>query len=335
LRRQSDLATEDAALRDNELRAEERAFLRWSRTPTGELVGSFRLPPAAGDVLLAALTAATDEGLEEHADDPFNRRRARALELLASSFLAGPDSESRSLPEVVVHVDLANLATLSLDSDSTANASRSADTNNHQLERPLVSTNRGTKLSASALARIISDSGVRYVADYPDGTQLNLGRHQRTVSPALFRALKARDQHCQFPGCASTKRLHAHHIIWWSHGGETNPTNLVLLCAKHHHAIHDRRWTCTGPATLLRFFDPEGQEVTTRTQPPHVSAETLRTANRRRVHKIANSAGGQAARESIDWACLFAAFDNYLPLRYPVPTTTPNTVPTKVQPPRT
>jgi hypothetical protein len=35
----------------------------------------------------------------------------------------------------------------------------------------------------------------------------------------------------------------AHHIIWWSRGGQTVLTNLVLLCARHHTEIHAGEWT--------------------------------------------------------------------------------------------
>ncbi len=49
----------------------------------------------------------------------------------------------------------------------------------------------------------------------------------------------ARDGHrCQAPGC-SRAAVHAHHILFRSHGGEHELPNLVSLCAAHHlHGVH-------------------------------------------------------------------------------------------------
>ena len=49
-----------------------------------------------------------------------------------------------------------------------------------------------------------------------------------------------------------------HHIVWWEHGGRTVLENLLLLCPKHHHAIHDRHWELTGTAGDHTFRRPDG-----------------------------------------------------------------------------
>ena len=72
------------------------------------------------------------------------------------------------------------------------------------------------------------------------------GRRYRTVPPRLRRALDLRDRHCAFPGCRiAVGWCEAHHILEWEHGGATNLDNLTLLCAKHHHAVHEGGWTIT------------------------------------------------------------------------------------------
>ena len=72
---------------------------------------------------------------------------------------------------------------------------------------------------------------------------LNLGRSSRLANAAQRRALRAMYPTCAVPGCevryAHTK---PHHIIWWRHGGLTDLINLVPLCSKHHHAVHDQDW---------------------------------------------------------------------------------------------
>jgi hypothetical protein len=72
---------------------------------------------------------------------------------------------------------------------------------------------------------------------------LDLGRRTRTVPERLRRALVLRDEHCQFPGCrAPASWCDAHHIVWWTNGGGTSLWNLVLLCRRHHVAVHEGGW---------------------------------------------------------------------------------------------
>jgi hypothetical protein len=73
---------------------------------------------------------------------------------------------------------------------------------------------------------------------------LYVGRTERVVPPRLRRALETRDQHCVFPGCrAHVRRCHAHHVQEWEHGGSTDIDNCVLLCIRHHHAVHEGGWS--------------------------------------------------------------------------------------------
>jgi hypothetical protein len=75
---------------------------------------------------------------------------------------------------------------------------------------------------------------------------LYVGREHRVVPPRLRRALERRDRHCAFPGCrVDTSRTHAHHVTPWEAGGATDIDNLVLLCARHHHYVHEGGWTIT------------------------------------------------------------------------------------------
>ncbi len=172
-----------------------------------------------------------------------------------------------------------------------------------------VATGSGTHLSFAALARLTSDAGIRWVADLPDGSQLDLGRHRRTPNRQMMRALRSRDGHCRFPGCSSRHRLHAHHIRWWIHGGPTDMDNLILLCAKHHHAVHDREWTCTGTAAAPEFRRPDGRVVAQR--PPVCSgtyAELLAAHEQAGLDVCVDAPGGRWGGERIDWDCFFAAF---------------------------
>ena len=78
---------------------------------------------------------------------------------------------------------------------------------------------------------------------------LYVGRAERVVPPRLRRALEARDRHCAFPGCrAHVRRCNAHHVHEWEHGGCTDLDNTVLLCVRHHHAVHEGGWSITRAA---------------------------------------------------------------------------------------
>jgi len=87
---------------------------------------------------------------------------------------------------------------------------------------------------------------------------VDIGHMKRTVSPALRRALDARDGGCRFPGCGC-RFAEAHHVVHWSVGGETSLENCILLCRHHHRLVHEGGWTMvyngTGNPT---FHDPLG-----------------------------------------------------------------------------
>jgi hypothetical protein len=72
---------------------------------------------------------------------------------------------------------------------------------------------------------------------------LDVGRSRRTAPPKIRRALAVRDGGCVAPGCdTDPSRCEAHHITYWEHHGETSISNMVLLCSKHHHMVHEGRW---------------------------------------------------------------------------------------------
>ena len=72
---------------------------------------------------------------------------------------------------------------------------------------------------------------------------LDVGTLTRVVTTAMRVALVARDRRCRFPGCDRPPHwCEAHHIEPWEHGGPTRLDNLVLLCSRHHHVVHQPGW---------------------------------------------------------------------------------------------
>ncbi|TMA79815.1 MAG: hypothetical protein E6J72_10165 [Deltaproteobacteria bacterium] len=44
---------------------------------------------------------------------------------------------------------------------------------------------------------------------------------------------------CAVPACSARRKLHDHHIVFRSRGGDNARTNRVALCAAHHqHGLH-------------------------------------------------------------------------------------------------
>jgi hypothetical protein len=73
------------------------------------------------------------------------------------------------------------------------------------------------------------------------GTVLHVDTYQRTA--AIDRHLRARDQHCRFPGCRQPAiRCDVDHTIDYAHGGPTDCCNLAHLCQRHHTMKHFTTW---------------------------------------------------------------------------------------------
>ena len=127
-----------------------------------------------------------------------------------------------------------------------------------------------------------------------DGNGLPLwhGRRTRTVTPQQWRMLIARDRGCVLCA-ASPGHCHAHHIVPWTAPakGPTDIDNLVLVCNRHHHHIHqhdltltrasDGQWSTHDPTGRNRAGNsrnPVGRVPNTRNgqAPPARSPATIR-----------------------------------------------------------
>jgi hypothetical protein len=89
---------------------------------------------------------------------------------------------------------------------------------------------------------------------------LDLGRSTRLANRAQRRALRGVYATCAIPGCTTHyDRCKLHHVIWWRHGGRTDLDNLVPVCVRHHHEIHDHGWIITlGTNRELTIRFPDG-----------------------------------------------------------------------------
>jgi hypothetical protein len=101
---------------------------------------------------------------------------------------------------------------------------------------------------------------------------LNLGRTTRLANRSQRRALRGIYATCAIPGCTTHyDRCKLHHVIWWRHGGRTDLDNLLPVCSRHHHKIHDFGWEVTlGPNRELTIRFPDGTVQST--GPPTIRA---------------------------------------------------------------
>jgi hypothetical protein len=118
-------------------------------------------------------------------------------------------------------------------------------------------TETGEEISAGALRRLCCDADVIPAVLGSNSEVLDVGRTQRLVTAAIWKALVARDRHCRFPGCTRPPIMcHAHHVEHWLDGGATSLANLLLLCGHHHRLIHTGPWQITQRADGSYDFTP-------------------------------------------------------------------------------
>lgn len=91
----------------------------------------------------------------------------------------------------------------------------------------------------------------------------------------LRKLLRARDQHCRWPGCnARASRCDLDHTIPWAAGGKTEEGNLAHLCRRHHtvkgaQLSRARRWKVRQLSPgVLEFVSPMGETYID--QPPPI-----------------------------------------------------------------
>jgi len=140
----------------------------------------------------------------------------------------------------------------------------------------------GTRVSAETSQRLGCDASRVVMKHDADGRIFEVGAKTRTIPPALRRALLHRDRSCRFPACHG-RFCQAHHIRHWAQGGPTTLSNLVLLCRRHHRAVHEEGYQVDRqPDGELRFRRPDGRVIPNVPSPPEAPTDpvgTVRTDN--------------------------------------------------------
>lgn len=176
------------------------------------------------------------------AGEPRNDR-TRAL-ALAAVLGRGHASGPATTPAEVIVIDAGTLATGEIH------------------EHTVCEMGSGADLPPSAVARVMCESIVlpTVITNGGDHLQVDVGRHARVANRAQRRALRAMYPTCAFGDCHQPfDRCEIHHLQPWLAGGPTDLANLLPLCSRHHHLVHDRRWRLRlDPQRTLHIEQPDG-----------------------------------------------------------------------------
>ena len=247
---------------------ETRAFT-WNTASNGNTTIRLSLPPELARAFLNGVEQSLTQ-LEEHVapelpkckhdtsenQATMRQRRADAAVLMAESSLqsAGRDIATADRYQVIVTVDATELSNES-DSESAKRSEQKTNRQTHPQTKHCPNqhfnesinnsvSKRPSVVGAGPIAqetarRLACDCSVSAIALNAHGEPTDIGRKSRLWPPAMARAIKTRDQRCQFPGCTITRHLQIHHIQHWADGGSTSVDNGVCLCSRHHTFVHE------------------------------------------------------------------------------------------------
>lgn len=203
----------------------QRSLRRWVDRQTGMCHTHLVLDPEADARLSRALDeAVAAEKLKAEVEDrTFDQLRADAMLHLVTT----PSSGTRRPDTAMVLIDAATMAN-----------GPHADT--------VCETADGNDLPREAVERIVCDADIIPVALNGQGVVLDVGRTRRVATAGQRNALRAMYRSCGHPGC--TVRFadcEIHHVVPWIKGGTTDMANLLPLCSRHHHLVHEGNWKLT------------------------------------------------------------------------------------------
>jgi hypothetical protein len=231
-----------AQLEAEERNARRSCFLQIYADEHGTTHLRGAVPTSAGDHLLTALNAFASP----RRPDPYARKDASGKQV------ANADLLGQAFVEMVQRYPNDRLPQ-SGGTNATILVTMSIETLLGGLESAELLT--GHQLSPAEARRQACEAGIVPVVLGGESQPLDYGREKRFHTPAQRRLIFTRDKTCRAEGCEIPANwCHVHHEDPWLQGGPTCVDNGVTLCARHHTAAHDSRFT-TGlaPDGRLRF----------------------------------------------------------------------------------
>ena len=214
---------------------------RWIDKITGMWHLHAEVDPETGAKLWTAIDTQLDtvKQRDGNTEIPLERLTVTALVEVVGAVPAG--NGERRVPEVCVHVDLPTL----VDGLHT---------------RSICETSNGVPLPVDTVRRLCCEAHIIPVVLGADGEALAVGREQRVANRAQRRALRAMYRTCAHPHCDVTfDHCQIHHVIPWERFGPSDLENLLPLCSKHHHLVHEGQWRLSlKPDRTITLQRPDG-----------------------------------------------------------------------------
>jgi hypothetical protein len=243
----------DRGIERNRRQRRETFLSRKLNLSTGMIEGRFAFHPELANQIFGAVdkeVAAMIKHGEATGDPTFADRAVDRNQLAAEALgqlIAGGHRHRRPLEaDITLIVDATTLATGDLQADSVCE------------------TSDGLPLPPESVRRLVCNGKVTPIYVDADGTPFDKGRTIRHANREQRRALRAMYRCCAFGDCDMPfERCEIHHILPWDLDGLTDLANLLPLCSRHHHVVHDHRWSLhLAPDRTLTIRRPDGAVFT-------------------------------------------------------------------------
>jgi len=225
--------------------------LQWWQDRDGLWNLAGRFDPATGARLEGRLRNELDRlraaGLPDGAPtDPVELQQHLAAAALVEVFQGGGDGSGSGAPDVTVIIDETTFRAGAHDATVCDIAGRYG-------------------LPVETIRRWACIGTVTPVVVGSDGVRLWLGRETRLANRPQRRALRVWYRSCAL--CeVPFDHCQIHHVSWYTRGGSSNIDNLLPLCSRHHHRVHEGGWqlhlawdrtlTVTRPDGTSHAHDP-------------------------------------------------------------------------------
>ena len=261
----------DAGLERNRRQRKQTFLSRKTNPATGMVEGRFAFHPELAEQVFGPVdrevTAMITEGEQSGDPDCVNRtvdRSRLAAEALGRLVTAGNGEARQPVADIAYIVDEHTATTGELHDHSVCE------------------TGSGLPVPPSSIRRGMCNGRITPIIVDGDGNALDAGRTIRHANRHQRRALRAMYRTCAIGDCdVPFDRCEIHHIVPWELGGSTDLANLVPVCSRHHHLIHELGWRLDlHPDRTLTVTDRDGQALFE--SEPDVPPQRLRADHRRR-----------------------------------------------------
>lgn len=119
---------------------------------------------------------------------------------------------------------------------------------------------------AETIRRLLCEGDISRVVHNGASMPLDVGRRERLATAHQWRALVAvSGGRCEWPGCdAPHTWCNAHHVEVWNarvDHGRTDIDNLVLVCGRHHHLVHEGHHSIRRRTSGIEARAPDGATI--------------------------------------------------------------------------